>query len=128
VVLKLKPLADGGLGRLGAGILQPDPLAVSGYGHLFFSAVHGHLDTTNLDLDPSVGGGVFTASSDQISVLLQPSSGSSLVAGTDYALITVSNQASPVPEPDSIFLLAPVVLAAWLMRQRLRPLKPNQPL
>jgi hypothetical protein len=87
------------------------------------------LDTTNLHLEPSLGDGIFTASSDQISVFLQPSSGNTLVAGTDFALISVSNQPAAVPEPNSVSLLAPVLVGLWLiLRQRLRTFKLNQQL
>jgi hypothetical protein len=66
-----------------------------------FSAI---LDTTDFDLD---GGGTFSAGTDQISALLVPSSGDSLIAGTDSVLISVSDQASAsTPEPSTFFLLA----------------------
>lgn len=78
------------------------------------AAFSATLDAIDFDLD---GGGTFTAATDQISALLLPSSGDSLIAGTDSVLISVSDEASaPAPEPSTFFLLAP--LLPFLYRKR----------
>jgi hypothetical protein len=59
-------------------------------------------------------GTTFTADSTAIDVLLLPSVGNSLVAGTDAAFITVSNTPSPVPEPETWLMGAPLF---WLLRK-----------
>jgi hypothetical protein len=61
------------------------------------------LGTTNLvlfDLSP------FQANSASITAILTPGSGFSLVAGSDFALLTVSDEIASVPEPAGIALLA----------------------
>ena len=117
------------LGNLGPGFYNPFSLQFPDTDTFSSALFTATLDATVLALDPSVGGGTFTAISDQISVLLRPSSGNSLVAGVDFALISVSNQPAAVPEPGGVFLLAAVVLVLGLMcRRRLSPLKPNQQL
>jgi hypothetical protein len=108
------------LGDLGPGFYNPAALQFPDTDTFSSALFTATLDTTDFDLDPFVGGGTFTASSDQISVLLLPSNGTTLVAGTDYVLIGVS----AVPEPNSVFLLGGVLLAICLMRRHRLP-NPN---
>jgi hypothetical protein len=105
------------LGDLGPGFFNPVALQFPDSATFTSALFTATLDTTAFELDPLVGGGTFTASSDQISVLLQPSSGQSLVAGTDFALIDVSNQLTPVPELNSGVLLGSLLIAVWLVRR-----------
>ncbi|PWU09251.1 MAG: hypothetical protein C5B51_06570 [Terriglobia bacterium] len=96
------------LGDLGFGFFNPFSLMFPDTDTFTSALFTATLDTTSLQLE---GGGVFTAASNQISVWLTPSSGDLLVAGTDFALITVSDEASPVPEPNSLVLLTLIFLA-----------------
>jgi hypothetical protein len=70
------------------------------------------LNSTDLVLDDGSG---FVAASDQITALLLPASGNSLVAGTDLQLIEVSSVSS-VPEPGSLVLIFPLLLV-WCCRR-----------
>jgi len=70
------------------------------------------------------GGGFFNATSSSIDVVLQPSSGNTLVAGTDFALITVAGSVSAIPEPGNLLLLATVIVAlAPKLRRAFRPFR-----
>jgi hypothetical protein len=74
------------------------------------------LNTTDFQLD---GGGTFTAASSQISAVLLPSTGNSLVAGTDSVLITVSNQTAAAPEPPaSAALVVSLTSLLWWRRRK----------
>jgi hypothetical protein len=66
------------------------------------------LDVTTFLLSDGVT--TFTANSAAVDVLLLPSSGDSLLAGIDSALITVSNASAAVPEPNSWLLLLGIIL------------------
>ncbi len=99
------------LGDLGPGIFNPFALQFPDTDTFSSAIFTATLDSTSWQLD---GGGTFTAASNQISVLLLPSSGNSLTAGTDFALIAVSDQVAPVPEPGSILLLGSVLLGLAL--------------
>jgi hypothetical protein len=87
------------LGDLGPGVLSPtDPLqfpATSLFTGAIFTAT---LSQTSFLLSD---GSTFVAGSSTISAAVLPSSGTSLAAGIDFAVITVSN----VPEPNSALLL-----------------------
>ncbi len=86
------------LGSIVPGTLSPPPsLQFPDTTTFSSSTLVFTLSQTNLALS---GGGTFAAASSQVTALLLPSSGNSLVAGTDFALITVST-VSPVPEPGS---------------------------
>jgi len=75
------------------------------------------LDQTVFDLDPSVGGGTFTAATNQVSALLVPSSGDTLMAGTDSVLISVSDQAlTSTPEPSTAWLLMGLFPVLYALR------------
>ena len=105
------------LGDIGPGFFSSNALQfpdTKDFSSAIFSAT---LDATFLQLD---GGASFTASSDQVSVLLVPLVGSSLVAGTDLALIEVSNETpSEIPEPSSApIVLTLVLLLFWLRRRK----------
>jgi hypothetical protein len=110
------------LGDLGPGFFNPLVLQFSDSATFTSALFTATLDMTAFQLDPSVGGGIFMASSDQISVLLQPSSGNSLVASTDYTLIAVSS----VPEPNSLFLLGSVLGFGLMWLHRFRAAKKDQ--
>jgi len=102
------------LGDIGPGFFSPFSLEFADtvlFSSADFTAI---LETTNLQLD---GGGGYMASSDAISAVLLPSSGNSLVAGTDFTLIQV------VPEPESFRLILPVfvLFLVWPRRSKILP-------
>lgn len=86
---------------------------------VFTSAtLQGTLSATTFELSD---GTFFQASSSLFSVALLPSSGADLVAGVDFAVITVSGSPvlSSVPEPATEWLMLPTLLAvAYLARKR----------
>jgi hypothetical protein len=72
-------------------------------------------------------GSVFTAALSPFTVTLLPSNGSSLVAGTDFASITITGDVSspaPVPEPSTLILFTAGSAAALFRKSRSRR---NQP-
>jgi len=104
------------LGSLGPGIFNPFALQFPDTSTFSSARFTATLDTTGFALDPLAGSGTFTASSNLISVLLQPSSGHALLAGTDFALISVSSQPTAVPEPNHLMLLGTLAVGLWLRR------------
>lgn len=101
------------LGDIGPGFFSPSALEFPDTADFSSATFSATLDTTSLQLD---GGGSFTASSAVVSALLSPSSGNSLVAGTDFVYINVSSEVSAVPEPSGYLLLGTVVLWLWSKR------------
>ena len=103
------------LGDIGPGFLAP--AAVFPDTDNFTSAEFtASLDVTTFQL---FGGGSFTANSAAIDVFLNPLSGPNLVAGVGFALITVSNEGTAIPEPASWPLLGLAVTSLWVF-QRVR--------
>jgi hypothetical protein len=83
----------------------------------FSSAVFtASLDTSSFALD---GGDLMTADSRLVTALMLPSVGSSLVAGNDSILITVSAEPSALPEPSTFHVLS-LALVWMVLRYRLR--------
>ena len=101
------------LGDIGPGFFSSNELEFADIEDFSSATFSATLDTTSLQLD---GGGSFTASSALISALLLPSSGNSLVAGTDFVYIDVSGEVSAVPEPASFLLLGTIVFWLWPKR------------
>ena len=101
------------LGDIGPGFLSP---AASFPDTVDFSSAEftADLDVTTFLLS---GGGTFTANSAAIDVFLNPSSGANLVAGIDFALITVSNEPTAIPEPASWSLLALATISLWVFQR-----------
>ena len=101
------------LGDIGPGFLAP---AASFPDTADFSSAEftADLDVTTFLLS---GGGTFTANSAAIDVFLNPSSGLNLVAGVDFALITVSNEPTAVPEPASWPLLGLATISLWVFQR-----------
>lgn len=103
------------LGDLGPGALSPtDPVqfpATSLFTEAIFSATLSQMSFLLSD------GSTFAAGSPTIAADLIPSSGPSLVAGTDFSIITVSN-VSAVPEPGSGLLLGAVLAILIAIRVR----------
>ena len=99
------PLGDIGPGFLAPAAQFPDT-------NNFTSAEFiASLDVTTFVLS---GEGSFTANSAAIDVLLTPSSGRNLAVG-DFALITVSNAPTTIPEPASWPILG--ILLVWVIRR-----------
>jgi hypothetical protein len=101
------------LGDIGPGFFSSHALEFADTEDFSSATFSATLDTTSLQLD---GGGSFTASSALISALLLPSSGNSLVAGTDFVYINVSDEVSAVPEPASCLLVGTVLFWLWPKR------------
>ena len=98
------------LGDIGPGFFSSNALEFADTEDFSSATFSATLDATSLQLD---GGGSFTASSALISASLLPSSGDSLVAGTDIVYINVSNEVSAVPEPESYLLLGTMLFWLW---------------
>jgi hypothetical protein len=80
------------------------------------------LSTTTIALSD---GTTFLADSPTLTANLAPSSGASLVAGTDFVVLSITGTVSSVPEPASceLFLLGGLTLipaARWRRRARHR--------
>ena len=101
------------LGDIGPGFFSSNELEFADIEDFSSATFSATLDTTSLQLD---GGGSFAASSALISALLLPSSGNSLVAGTDFVYITVFNEETAVPEPASYLLVGTILLWLWPKR------------
>ena len=101
------------LGDIGPGFFSPFSLEFADTEDFSSATFSATLDATSFQLD---GGGWFTASSGLISALLLPSSGNSLVAGTDFVYITVFNEETAVPEPASYLLVGTILLWLWPKR------------
>lgn len=105
------------LGSIGPGpLLDPNgnPLAPLQFPDttVFSSAIfQGTLSLTNFVLS---NGSPFVPLSNFFSVTLLPSSGSSLAAGTDFALI----QVAPVPEPGTLFLMGSGLAGFWVLKRK----------
>jgi hypothetical protein len=100
------------LGDIGPGFLAP---AASFPDTDDFSSAEftADLDVTTFLL---AGGGTFTANSAAIDIFLNPSSGLNLLAG-DFALITVSNEPTAIPEPASWPLLGLATISLWVFQR-----------
>jgi hypothetical protein len=105
------------LGDIGPGSLIPPPNLqfpdTTSFSSAVFTATLGQLNLLLSD------GSTFISVSSTFQVTLLPSSGPTLAAGTDFAVISVTGQiSSPIPEP-STFLVGGV-LAVLILRYRNR--------
>ena len=91
------------LGDIGPGALSPtDPVQfpdTASFSSVVFTA---NLNQASFRVD---GGGAFVAQSTAIVAQILPSSGASLAAGFDFAVITVDEATPSAPEPGSAYLL-----------------------
>jgi len=101
------------LGDVGPGTILSDLVTASA--DISSATFTGTLDQTALTLSD---GSTFLATSSSIQTTIQPSSGAFLNPG-DFALITVSDEVTAVPEPGglALFLFIPLLLCERLARK-----------
>ena len=102
------------LGDIDPGISNPVELEFPDTDIFSSATFSATLDTLTLDLD---GGGSITLFSPTIEAALLPSAGGNLVPGTDFVLLTVSDEVPAVPEPSSYILFATVIVATFRLRR-----------
>ena len=102
------------LGDIDPGISNPVELEFPDTDIFSSATFSATLDTLTLDLD---GGGSITLFSPTIEAALLPSAGGNLMPGTDFVLLTVSDEVPAVPEPSSYILFATVIVATFRLRR-----------
>jgi hypothetical protein len=103
------------LGDLGPGSLSPTtPVEFPDFSTFLSATFTASLSQTTFLLSNTSS---FTANSSTITVQLLPSSGPTLQAGTDFALIGVSDQVASIPEPQT-WVLTFLGLAACIAASR----------
>ena len=105
------------LGDIDPGISNPVELQFPDTDIFSSATFSATLDTLTLDLD---GGGSITLFSPTIEAALLPSAGGDLVPGTDFVLLTVSDELPAVPEPSSYILFATAIVATFRLRRHRR--------
>lgn len=106
------------IGDLGPGPLSPPGSLRFPDTTLFSSALFSAtLSGTHLLLSD---GSTFTADSASVTAAILPSAGSSLIPGTDFAVISVNGTVNPVPEPASLGLTGAAFLGLIIYARRRR--------